>query len=304
MGRRLWDVFPTARGLPFAEACYRVKRTGDPESLEQYFAPTGRWYLNHIYPFGTGVSVIFEDVTERKRAEQQRDEARHRLAQFAEELDRTLEAERTEIARQIHDELGQAMTAPKYDVVRAQRRLAHSARADGGPLLDQLAEMGKHIDATVDVARRLARDLRPATLTDLGLGTALRAHAASWSNRAGIPCQCDIADMTLPPELGTTLFRIAAEALTNVLRHAQAQRAWIEARIDGGCVELLIGDDGVGFDPAAALRRTSLGLIGITERAALLGGNAEIDSSPGHGTTIRVRVPIAPAPATTGARAP
>lgn len=298
IGRTMWDVFPTARGLPFEAACLRVKETGEPLSLEQYFDLTGRWYLNHIYPFGSGLSIFLEDITDRKMTEQQRDDARHRLAHFAEELDRTMETERTEIARRIHDDLGQALTALKYDVAWIERRLSASDASDGELLRAHLDAMKLLIDETVASARHLARDLRPAALTDLGLATVLRAHARDWSARAGIACDCDVDDTRLPPPAESALYRIALEACTNILRHAGASRAWIRLKAGAQEAELEVGDDGTGFDPVEISRRGSLGLLGITERAALLGGRAAIESSPGRGTRIRVRLPLAPAPDT------
>lgn len=292
IGRELWAVFPTARTLPFHDTCQRVRSTGEPEALEQYFAATQRWYLNHVYPFGAGVSIFIEDITDRKVAEQERDEARQRLEQFTEQLDRTIESERTEIARRIHDELGQAMTALKYDVAWVKRRVGSATVPDPGPVIDQLDAMNRHIDDTVTIARGLARDLRPAVLSDLGLAAALRTHALEWSARSGVVCECRTADVDLPAATESALYRIVIEACTNILRHARARRAWVRLEMDGHAVHLEIGDDGIGFDPDGPLRRGSLGLLGITERAVLLGGQAIIDAAPGCGTRIHVHVPL------------
>lgn len=293
IGHDMWTVFPTARALPFHDACQRVRRTGEPEVLEQYFAPTQRWYLNHFYPFGAGLSIFLEDITDRKVTERERDDARQRLAQFTEQLDRTVELERTEIARRIHDDLGQAMTALKYDVAWVQRRLRDAAMPDPMPIVEQLVAMNQHIDDTVGIARGLARDLRPAVLSDLGLAAALRAHALEWSARSGIVCECRAADVSLPPAMESALYRIAIEACTNILRHAQAKHAWVRLEADGQAVHLEVGDDGVGFEPERPLLDGSLGLLGITERAALLGGQALIDAAPGCGTRVHVHLPLA-----------
>ncbi|MFO1318272.1 MAG: CHASE3 domain-containing protein [Burkholderiales bacterium] len=291
VGHNLWEVFPSARGLPFDHTCRRVMASGEPAVLEQYFALTSRWYRNHIYPFGTGLSIFLEDITDRKDAEHERDEARRRLAQFVGSLDRAVEAERTGIARAIHDELGQALTGLKYDIAWMQRRLAREEPASTDPILEHLAGMSRHIDDTVNRARRLARDLRPAMLNDLGLAASLRSHADEWSKRSGIARNCVTDAGRLPGTVETALYRIALEACTNILRHAQAQHAWLHLRAHDDGIDLEIGDDGIGFDPVAALRHDSLGLLGITERAALAGGEATIDAAPGRGTRIRVRIP-------------
>ncbi len=250
-------------------------------------------------------SAILEDVTARREAEREAAESRTRLARYAETLTLAIEAERTRIAQEIHDALGQALTSLKMDIAWVRRRLSRDVDAViGAPITDRLEGMATFIDETIVVARRLAGELRPAILDSLGLAPALRAHAIDFARRTEIVFDCDVADVPLARTTATALYRIALEACTNVARHAGATHIWLSLHAKGEDAILEIRDDGVGFDPAA-LTRSGMGLVGITERAMLAGGQARILSTPGGGTTILVRVPTtAPASERNASEAP
>jgi PAS domain S-box-containing protein len=240
-------------------------------------------------------SAIVEDVTARREAEREAADSRTRLARYAETLTLAIEAERTRIAQEIHDALGQALTSLKMDIAWVRRRLSRDVDAIiGAPINDRLDGMGAFIDETIVVARRLASELRPAILDSLGLAPALRAHALDFARRTEIVFDCDVAELTLPRTTATALYRIALEACTNVARHARATHTWLSLRAEGDDAVLEIRDDGLGFDPGG-LSGSGMGLVGITERAMLAGGQARVESTPGSGTTIRVRVPMAAA---------
>jgi PAS domain S-box-containing protein len=243
-------------------------------------------------PFFT---AILEDVTARREAEREAAESRTRLARYAETLTLAIEAERARIAREIHDALGQALTSLKMDVAWVRRRLSRDVEAvTGAPINDRLDGMATFIDETIVVARRLAGELRPAILDSLGLAPALRAEALDFARRTEIVFDCDVAELPLPRTIATALYRIALEACTNVARHARATHIWLSLRSEGEEAVLEIRDDGVGFDPGS-LPGSGMGLVGITERAMLAGGQACIEARPGHGAIVRVRVPIAAA---------
>jgi signal transduction histidine kinase len=154
------------------------------------------------------------------------------------------------------------------------------------------------VDETLQRVRSLSLELRPSMLDDLGLAAALRWYVDRQAQRAGLQARvtAKLRDGRQPPEVETACFRLAQEALTNVLRHAHAKRVVVQLRHHGAGLELVVRDDGVGFDvPAAqaqALRGDSLGLLGMRERALLVGGDVEIESSARRGTTVRARFPL------------
>lgn len=239
--------------------------------------------------------AILQDVTAQRTAEREAEESRARLARYAGTLTTAIEAERSRIARELHDALGQALTSLKMDLGWVGRRLPRDIDATtGAPVTDRIAGMQRFIDDTVVLVRRLASELRPPILDSLGLPAALRAHAAEFTSHSDIPCDCAIEDVVLAGETATALYRIALEACTNVARHARATHVSVRLRADGERAVLEIRDDGVGFDVGPAITR-GMGLLGITERAALAGGSAVVESRPGAGTCVTASVPLAPA---------
>jgi PAS domain S-box-containing protein len=233
---------------------------------------------------GTRVAIA-QDITERKRAEEI-------LQTFSQRLIETQEAERRRVARELHDEIGQALTAIKINLQAVQ----HSAGAS--PLAPQLNESTGLVDHALQQVRDLSFNLRPSLLDDLGLMAALRWYLDREARRAGLIPEfaADLSEKRLPSELETACFRITQEALTNVVRHAQASRVWVELRQRGAELSLVIRDDGIGFDVSAVRRRRSsdmnLGLQGMQERALILGGRLEIQAAPGGGTEIHAWFPL------------
>ena len=294
IGHSVWQLMPVLEGTPFQAACVRVRGGQVSESVELHLADSGRWLLIHLYATDDGLSLFIEDVTVRKRIEIERDESRARLQSFATLLERTVEEERSRIAREIHDVLGQAFSSLKLDVGWLRRRLAGlpADSAAAGPLFDRLDAMDGFLDESVVVARRLARELRPAVLDDLGLAAALRDAVTDLARRAGVDCELDLDEVTVPPAVQTALFRIALEACGNALRHGAPTLLRVALEAGDGVVRLRVQDDGSGFVPGDDRASGHLGLLGITERAMLAGGEAEILSAPDAGTTVRVTVPL------------
>jgi signal transduction histidine kinase len=206
------------------------------------------------------------------------------------------EQERRQLARELHDEIGQVLTAVKIDLQTQIMRLGSAAAGEG------LAGSVGLVDEALDRVRSLSLDLRPSQLDDLGLQPALRWYfdRQSRSSELEIQFSADLPPQRLDPGVETACFRIAQEAMTNVLRHAGATRVRVELRVDDGTLELLVEDDGKGFNVPAAQARAaggaSLGLLGMEERADLAGGRIELHSALGSGTRIRARFPIAAGP--------
>jgi signal transduction histidine kinase len=198
------------------------------------------------------------------------------------------EQERALLARELHDETGQALTS----ILLGLKTLEEDVTTEHGRA--SAAALRELVVSTLQDVRRLAVELRPAALDDFGLGPALERLVDTFAEKASVAVKLDnrLGDERLDAELETTLYRIVQEALTNVLKHADAQRVTIALVRQRGTIRAVVADDGRGFD-AGASRRDALGLVGMRERAVLIGGRLSIESTPGGGTTLIVEVPAA-----------
>lgn len=237
-----------------------------------------------------GFSMVMRDVTERELAGQQLRESREQLHALSSHLLSVREEERAAVAREIHDEFGQALTGLKMDLAWLSARLPAGQQA----ALDKAKDMSKLIDATVQSVRRIAMKLRPSLLDDLGILAALEWYAHDFQGRTGIQCKFTsrVRDLDLDRERATTVFRIFQESLTNVARHASATRVTAKLNVVGGDVVLEVKDNGRGITDRELANAKSFGLLGMRERAYLAGGEVHIKGLPGKGTTISVRIPV------------
>ncbi|HKB57946.1 MAG TPA: histidine kinase [Lacunisphaera sp.] len=228
--------------------------------------------------------------SERKRAEERLRESHEQLRALSVYLQYVREEERTRIAREVHDELGQSLTSLKLDLAWLAGRQPVGQR----PLHDKIKAMSRHIDTTIQTVRRIATELRPGILDDLGLVAALEWQANEFQGRTGI--ECDVAstlrdDTPLDADLNTAFFRIFQETLTNIMRHASATRVVVRSSEEQGSVLLVVKDNGRGITAAEIHDTRSIGLVGMGERAALLGGEVSFQSEPGKGTVVTVKIP-------------
>jgi two-component system sensor histidine kinase UhpB len=207
---------------------------------------------------------------------------------------RVQEAERRRLARELHDGIGQTLTALKNQLEAMARRAVPS----DGPVATELRESVAVAARALAETRELSRLLRPAVLDDLGLVAALRWLARSVETRAGLAVGLSLPDVSarLDPELETLVFRVAQEGLNNVEKHASARSADIALEVAGGVLRFTLHDDGAGFDAAAMLRsdhgESGFGLRGIRDRAELFGGRLAVESQPGQGTVLRIVLPL------------
>ena len=232
------------------------------------------------------------EIADRQHAEEELRKSRDQLRALAARLQSVREEERTYIAREIHDELGQACTAIKMDLALIGRKLAKQQTA----LRTKVDSSIQLVDGTIATLRRIASELRPRTLDDLGLPSALEAHAQEFEGRTGIHCSVILPPepLTLDTDRSTAIFRIFQESLTNVARHAHATRVEARLRRDNDRIIFQVFDNGTGFDPNVAKARKSLGLIGMQERALLLNGDFKTEGAPGSGTTMTLTIPLPP----------
>jgi signal transduction histidine kinase len=231
---------------------------------------------------------------ERKRAEEQIKATSEQLRALMTSLSSAREEEGIRIAREIHDELGAALTSLRWDLEEMERLNAErNPEPFQSALHTKIRGMFALIDSTIDVVRRISSELRPSILDDLGLASAVEWQTQQFQKRTGIQCRCEcvVDSLNLNAELSTAVFRIFQEALTNVLRHAQATRIDVTIEEEAGDLLLTIRDNGRGIQHSEKTSTSALGLLGMRERAHLIGGRIEIVGVDGKGTTVTLRVP-------------
>jgi signal transduction histidine kinase len=228
--------------------------------------------------------VVINDISERLRAQAALRALSRRLLEIQEE-------ERGRLARDLHDDIGQALTALKIQVESLRGVLGEGAQRER--VANRVEECVDTIQSTLERVRQLSLSLRPPQLDDLGLAAALRSHLDRQARVAGLASYFDAAEAPheVSPETETACFRVAQEAITNVLRHARARNLWVRLYDDAGRLALSVRDDGAGFDVRAV---RGLGLAGMEERTALVGGSLELRAAPGKGTVVLATFPLAP----------
>ena len=237
------------------------------------------------------VLVINSDLTERKLGEETLVLQREQLRALAERLQCVREEDRKRVARDLHDQIGQILTAIKMDMTWITRHLPESE----GEVLDRLKESIQLINDGVKAVRTICSRMRPGVLDDLGLAAAIEWQANEFASRNGVQCQVTVppVDLHLDGDRATAAFRIFQECLTNITRHAQAKSVRVALIQEDESIFLVVEDDGIGFcESGLSNSLGSLGLLGMKERAQFCGGDVHITSSQGNGTTVNVRVPV------------
>jgi PAS domain S-box-containing protein len=281
------ERFLKARDGDIIESEYRLKNAGGEwrwfYSRDIIFKRTSDGLLKLIL----GIS---QDVTERKVVEEELRNSREQLRLLLAHLQSVREDERTRISREIHDELGQSLTALKIDLSWLLKRL----NKDQGPLVEMAEDMSKLIDMNIQTVKRISAELRPGLLDDLGLPAAFEWQAEDFKKRTGIACRVTIRpeDIALDRNLSTALFRIFQETLTNVVRHAKATSVRASLRKKKDDVLLEVKDNGKGITERQIASPKSIGLIGMRERVHFFGGYLKITGSKDRGTTVTVSIPI------------
>ncbi|WP_242674431.1 PAS domain-containing protein [Marinobacter halodurans] len=264
--------------------------------LEIYFSNPQEWHRllfvpekNELGDFASVLSVG-QDITRQKQVDHELRESRSLLRELGVRREAELEAERKRIAHEIHDELGQLLTTLRLNLSLTGSQLP----AEDSSLRQKLNDMTGLVDRTIETVRNIATSLRPAVL-NTGVASALEWLTQEFARHSGIHCKLSTQEgIQLDEERATMVFRLVQESLSNVGRHSGADQVWIRLHHYGSGYRLTIRDNGCGFNPEAIVSQQSFGLIGMQERVLSFNGQMTLDSAPGHGTTLRITIPIHP----------
>jgi len=236
------------------------------------------------------IVITYQDITDLKRAKTEVEQSRERLRNLSAHLESAREKERTRIARDLHDELGQLLTALNTDLVL----LMNSVPPGQADLMKKAEDSLNLVEMTMQTVKRIYMDLRPGMLDHLGLAVAIDWLAKDFQKRTGIRCSVSIVpgELRLDADLSFSIYRIVQETLTNISRHAEASRVTISLKQDPDRVELVVRDNGKGITQEQLAKPNSYGLLGIRERAYHWGGEALITGRKGQGTTVKVSIPL------------
>jgi two-component system sensor histidine kinase UhpB len=240
-----------------------------------------------------GMIVVIMDLTDRLRFEEELTRSREELRSLSRHLQSVREEESKRIAREIHDEMGQALTALKMDLAWISRRFTEGTQ-DKDHLLEKMRSMSELLDKTIQLVQKISAELRPGLLDDLGLIPAIEWQVQEFQNRTKIRCRTDIAnhEIELTPDQATTIFRVFQESLTNVARHAEAKKVLVNLTEREGILKLIVSDDGKGISENRVYSPDSLGFLGMRERLRPFRGKLEVHGAPDQGTTIEITLPL------------
>lgn len=298
VGKSLADLRPTINRFGLIEVFQRVWQTGEAAVMPPALYVDGQycnWYENRVFKLPTGEIVsIYDDVTERKLAEKHQQELTDRLGKLTRHLQGVREEESRRIAVWLHDVVGQMLTRARMDAMLLEDP---AGVATGAEAREALGSLKRTLDDAVKTIRSISMDLRPAILDDFGLVAALEWSIHEDQKRLRIPIrfETDGVPEPLTGEVAVAFYRMARECLTNIARHAKAASANVRLAADGTTLTLVVSDDGRGMTPEAIDSPMSFGLSQLFERANALGGDVQIVSQPGYGTTVRITAPLPPA---------
>lgn len=290
VGRRLTDVFPGDVANMYGNGVRETLDSGTMVTFDYSLPGEGgdQFFETRIVPLSRDQAVIIvRNITDLKKAEELR-LANEQLRHLSMYIEDARENERACIAREIHDELGQQLTALRFDLGWIGRKLD-----DPAAVAARVVEMAGLLDRTIKSVRRIAMELRPRLLDDLGLVAALEWQVSEFRKRTGIVCELQLerSEMVVERRRATALYRILQEALTNIIRHARATRVTVVFKEEHEMLLLDVMDNGKGISAGQMKGESSFGMLGMYERAREWGGTVTVSGEPGHGTTILVAIP-------------
>ena len=292
VGKRFIDIRPTIDSYGLIPVMKKVWETGESASLptrlyiDEHFS---NYYENYIFKLPSGeIVTLYDDVTESKRAEVEIKNIKESLEILNHRLDEIRENERALISREIHDQLGQSLTALKIDLNWLSRQIAKDSKESA-----KVEGMIDLVTGTIRDVQRISFELRPAILDDLGLGAAVEWYCEEFANRTGLKLQIEIDDVqTESISKNLAIYRVLQESLTNIIRHADAKKVNVKLYKIKKDIVLLIQDNGIGISPDKISSSKSLGLMGMSERVKYLDGHMEITSPGKVGTIVKIYIPI------------
>ena len=272
----------TSRRMGDVTTLWALRADGEEFPIEASISQSGASGKRHY-------TVILRDITRRKQFEDALKASQRELRELSARVLEAREEEKAHIARELHDELGQLLTALKMDLGWLRERLPADPE-----LASRAAEMGALLDRTVGSTRRISADLRPLMLDDLGLADAAAWLVEDFAKRSGVACRIDVSEdvQGVSKAVATAVYRAVQESLTNIARHSGAKNAWVVLGATDGLVHVEIEDDGRGIASEDLAKSRSLGLKGMRERIAFLGGSLDIGRAPRGGTRLKLTVPL------------
>ncbi len=287
IGKNYWTEHPGSQTTPFGKALLEAMATQQEGKFEGYSEHRSRWFENRICPSRDGLTIILNEITERKQTIQAALEAKDHLELLTSHLRNVREEERARISREIHDELGQSLTALSIDLgwLHDQAEISIDSRK-------KLASMIQIVAGTIGNVQRIASDLRPAILDDLGLTAAVEWYCDDFEERSAIHCETVLEDVEpVESRMKLHMFRLFQESLTNVARHSLATSVSVHLMREADEITLEIVDDGIGIEERKIGASTSLGILGMRERVKECHGRMTVARGPVKGTTVVFTLP-------------
>lgn len=287
------EFIPDLANSSFYKNFTEVRRLKNPINSIDHIKEWDVHFQNKFFPVFNGIALFFADITEEIKLKEALHLTNDQLERLNLHLQVVTENEREAIAREIHDELGQALTSLKMNLAMIRNSInANSGKADPKFILDEMASMGKQIDDTVKRIRRIITELRPEVLDHLGLVAAIEWLIDDSSGKSNVVYKVNknVDDLELDKNVAIALFRIVQEAVTNINRHSQATDAEIRINLDETVLTISVSDNGIGFKQKEDTAVTSFGLLGMRERAKLINAHLEVKSTENEGTTVTISV--------------
>jgi PAS domain S-box-containing protein len=295
--RKMSDLIDSNEVARFRDYCRNQKERGEHAGIWKHVTKDGKEIQVELLCFDTkyterpSMLIISNDITEKLQYEEDLKTSRDQLRQLSIHSEKVREEERAHIAREIHDELGQQLTGLKMDLSWLSKRIDTTAPETR----DKITEMLQLVDDTVKSIRKIASELRPGMLDDLGLNAAIDWQAHEFQKRSGITCiyNSNLRDQKFDKNISIGVFRILQEALTNVARHSKATKVSCNLIANDNVLHLTVNDNGTGIVEKPGKSKT-LGLLGMRERALMMNGKLTIESKSGSGTKVDLKVPLKP----------
>ena len=286
LNKNIWDEFPILVRLPLSHVLNSVMKDKNFIHHEDYMPHLQKWLSYNIYPSPTGITMYVRDTSDEKKAKEDLVKMNYKLRELSVHLQNVREEERKYIAKEIHDQLGQITTALKIELAMLSRKLPN----DPPELKNKVSEIMGLMEDVIKTVRRISLELRPSIIDDLGLIPALEYQFNEFEKRTGIETSFihQLDHIVFSNEININIFRICQEALTNVMRYANATRVTASMVQEGNKITLIISDNGIGFDLKS--KKQTFGIISMQERAYMMHGSLKIDTAIGKGTTIKLEV--------------